>query len=481
MHKRWMYLSTVIGLGSLCLPLQAEDTWLQPYSVTDGGVSNHGFINLSGNPAAPASARSRTQKTADGNETFNSGGSVGIIRAGVGASFGKIDDVFDEADELNDILNEDDLSGDDVAAAENLLLTLEKEGYGDVSANLAVVPFEMASQKSAAVWTVAPLQANAGLGFDFTGADISITSTLNFDESSSGENHACNAFMDTVDNFDACEDQLLEDIENYLLGNGEDYLLSDPECSAALTNGDDDAVLEACSNVFGIDSDAEMEISAAVIGGAQLGYSRQYGDFKRGEFFFGGRVKVLHGTFYTASEKLSGIDDSEEYFEDLRDDYEDNATDDMGLGVDLGVIWNTPYWRAGYTLDNAIRPTFEINDAGTKYRPTRQGKVEISLFPKWRWINASYYQELDRKEDYHGKETRWNALSLGFTSSSVWIPHFRVGRREEEVSGLKYSTLGFSLFRFLHLDIAQSDDEVIVDGDKTPQSFYAVLGLEFNF
>ena len=468
-----------------------------PYSLTDGGASHHGAMNLSGNPAAPASIRWEYSAEAKDNREFDSGFALGIARGGGGYSYGEVDNIVDEIDRVYDDLGNDSISLKDLNATfedvESVLQVTEREGYVNINGYASALPVEVASQGLGGVWSLHP-QFNLDLNTNFTGSSVTCSSVFDVGR----DPVSCAQYVDDDDSdisnctsyilgIDAEPEKLSKCLEDVNDGN---YNITD-ECSKAIS-GDSSvgSVEQECSDIFTLGSDSAINLKVASYMGLGLGYSAQVyqSPGQWGSMFLGIRGEYLGSTLYQARRTHTQVNDEydgevDEMIDDIISDYNDNATTDSGFAVDLGWLWTMKYGRIGLSMQNAIAPEFaytDENNQSQKFQLPQQNTLELSLYPEGRWVHLSYVQELDEAEAFSGEKTQWTSMAVGFTPYFAFA-HARVGRRTEQVSELTYTTFGLSLFSVVHADVAISDQTVEVEGSSSPRSLYGSVSVEFIF
>ena len=462
---------------------------LSPYGLTDGGVSHHGAMNLSGNPAAPASIRWEYDSEANINSrTFASGFALGLARIGGGVSYGEADELYTEADEVYDTLeNNDTISSsqlEDVTAdVENVLRLLQDDGYVNASVYGSVLPLEIASQKLAGVWSIHP-HINLSTNTRFSGTSVDCKSVFDSDFSN------CSDYLNgNGENMSDCSRFILE-----VGGSATDCTTGtvsgdlSQECDDAINNGNSDTIQANCTDIFDLNSDATMHLNIGLFTSLGVGYSTKVYEDSTGSIFLGLRGEYINSNLYTTKVTYTEIvedydNDAEKLAEDIQEDYDSNATADSGFAIDLGALWTTRYARLGVSMENAIAPSFDYKDddgENQTFKLPQQTRVEVSLYPEGRWMHLSYVQDLAEAEAFSGEKTQWRSLSLGFTPYWAFL-HARVGTTEEQVSGVSYITTGVSLFSVVHVDIGRSTEDVTIDGDTQPRSFYAAASVEFIF
>ena len=226
----WVLLRSFLVLAGLIASIPAGAVGLASgtgYGLTDGGISHHGAMNLTGNPAAPASIRWEYQAGSAGNygTQFDSGWALGVGRFSGAVTFGQLDDVYNTADAAFADLGNELATVDLINATEESLLKLEQDGQVEINAYISALALEIASEGLGGVWTLTP-GVNVGLGMSFVGHDVNFTSVF-------GNEHPCTELIygadlteaeggdaDSTNDGDDCVDQLVDDFAN---GNT-DYL-----------------------------------------------------------------------------------------------------------------------------------------------------------------------------------------------------------------------------------------------------------------
>ena len=472
---------------------------LSPYGLTDGGASHHGAMNLSGNPAAPASIRWEYDSEANANNrSFDSGFALGVGRFGGGVNYGEVNEIFTEADGVYDTLeNNATISSTDLANVtadtENVLRSLQEDGYVNASVYGSVLPLEIASQKLAGVWSIHP-HINLSTNTRFSGTSVNCRSTLD-DE---GQFYNCSEYLlGDAEGMAECSKYVLSLADGSSITNNyaQDCLNSidtnNPQnaCEQAIVDAsqsNEDDINSNCN--FDLDSDATMHLNIGLFTTIGVGYSTKVYEDSTGSIFLGMRGKYIGSNLYTTKITYTEIvedydNDVENISDDIQDDYEANAITDSGFAIDLGALWTTRYARLGVSMDNAIAPKFAYKDddgVDQSFELPQQTRVEASLYPEGRWMHLSYVQDLDEAEAFSGEKTQWRTISLGFTPYWAFL-HARVGSSEEQVSGISYLTGGVSLFSVVHVDVGMSTDEVTIDEDEQPRGFYIAGSVEFIF
>ena len=486
-------LAVVLGL---CCYLAAfnlsAEPLLSPAGLSTGGSSaSAGALHLTNNPAAPAAVR----YSINGKRTLNSGFGLGVARAGVGYSYGQVDEIVNELDSLYDTLaNDDDINASDLGSAasdtENLLQTVETEGYITADLSYSFFPAEVSSKKMAGVWTFYP-QINSSGRVDFTGSTVNCKSVFEANYST------CTEYLagDAAD-MHPCSKYILEiDTSSTNLANCEETYDSsavDSACDSAIQNavvsGDSSELFEQCSDIFSLDSDSTVHVKIGIDSGFGVGFANRFYTNRSGDLFFGARVKSIATSLYQNGYDYAQIEDEfdgkvDQIIGDVLENFADDASTDGGWELDLGGIWATRNASAGLTMTNVLGTGFNYTDENgvdQTYNFPQQSTLELALYTApQRLLSLSYARELNEVEDFSGESSQWSTIALNFNARD-WF-NLRLGQRSELVSQLNYTSVGFSLFSAFHLDIASSNETIELDGDEQSRSQYYALALEYMF
>nr|WP_274522477.1 conjugal transfer protein TraF [Halorhodospira halochloris] len=113
-----------------------------------------------------------------------------------------------------------------------------------------------------------------------------------------------------------------------------------------------------------------------------------------------------------------------------------------------------------------------------------QARAEFALHdPGQRFVLAASY-DLNSVRDVSGDEYQWLALSASYRLPWFlsWIPDMRLGYRENQVgSELSYYSAGLTWLGVLNLDAAVSEQTIDHEGDSVPRSAMINLGLQVRF
>jgi len=243
------------------------------------------------------------------------------------------------------------------------------------------------------------------------------------------------------------------------------------------------------------DNDSLLLTRAAKVVEFGTSYSRALTNGDSGTLFFGVRPKVTQIGLTRVTTRLGDLTDAEDTFEDILD--AEFITQNK-MGLDLGVLWQAERYRLGATLVNVGEPEFdfpdidysEISDAEIRddlsstetYTAEHQVKLEASWLSKQqRW---GIYTAFDGNavRDPAGVESQWGSLSTAYSFENIWFNNMRVGvGRNFAGNELSYLSAGFTMFRFLKLDLASTLSETRIDGEELPRGVALSLGFNYDF
>ena len=404
--------------------------------VTYGGVSSPRTVqSISNNPSSPAASGRR-------------GFATGLGAISVSYELGKVDNLIERAEDLEEALDRDNLT---LAEAEALkdefdafLEEVGRDGYFKFS-GAAQLPFTPFSANLPGLGGTLSLQANA-------------------------------------------------------IGTVRGRILDAPIEIVPSGGGD-----------FELQSRTSAYLKGAYGGHLAVGYSAPVWQQDEGRLFVGGRLNYYQMELSKGVIALEDTDDDDDDFGDaLRDDFDRNSAKRSVASVDVGALWVTPRYQAGGYLRNLNEPTMKYPSIGQncleldsgvsqnncftagsfsdrialseKYRMNRQLTVEGSVYTLDRSLSAGFSYDVNATRDIVADEYQWFSLHAAYASESWWVPGVRAGyRSNQKGSGLSYYTAGLTLFRVLNLDAAMATDSVRVDGDKMPRSAMASLSFELYF
>lgn len=242
-----------------------------------------------------------------------------------------------------------------------------------------------------------------------------------------------------------------------------------------------------------------------------LGYSRPLFDAEEGEpqLYVGARVN-LYQIDLSKQVYLLQLMEGRDIEELMRDEYDRNVESSTGVGLDLGVYWQSGRYSAGLTLANINEPSFEFGAVGANCNMlpaatdersnceaaeafTEAGAikgrevhtkhavatVENSFALRNNWLVTAAV-DLAEYSDMVGDQHQWASVATAYYPEG-WLPDMRFGFRRN-LAGEELSTvtagLGFGNFT---LDVEWGLDEVTIDDQNMPRRFSFALGFEERF
>ena len=251
-------------------------------------------------------------------------------------------------------------------------------------------------------------------------------------------------------------------------------------------------------------SDSAVIVKGATMTEISLGYSRSIMKETGGELFAGLRGNYFDIAFTRTAQRIdsSANQDLNTIFDNNSDSAE---TDSSGLGIDLGLLWVSEHYRAGATLKNINKPSFDfgaIDTTGftdplilTELQATNTYEMDPHLRLEGAIFSASqnwvFGVGLDANaiEDAVGQEYQWASASAAYATDSWIIPGIRLGYRSNLAgTELSYTTVGLTLFKSFNLDFALANEKINIEAnDLTSQdgnierSMIVNLGFELTF
>ncbi len=262
-----------------------------------------------------------------------------------------------------------------------------------------------------------------------------------------------------------------------------------------------------------LQTNSAVYLKVGAIAESSLAYSRSLYKNDYGTLYSGVRAK-----YYLAElrKSLTGVSQIEDAQKLLEDELDIAISGEQALGVDLGLMWASDFYRAGATVRNINSPSFSYETVGLNC-DTKTGAVqdscniaksfsgEIDLEEKWvmdpqinlefalynssrNWFMA-VSGDVSPVNDAVGNELQWFTASVGYATRSWLLPGARLGYRKN-LAGSQLSTanVGLSLFKILHLDVAYGLESIKAEGLDLPQTGNTVprilqvnLGIDLLF
>ncbi|MFV8836694.1 conjugal transfer protein TraF [Aquisalimonas sp. APHAB1-3] len=245
--------------------------------------------------------------------------------------------------------------------------------------------------------------------------------------------------------------------------------------------------------------------------GMSVGYGGGVYHASSGSLFVGGRLNYYRMELAKGVIAFEDTDGDDNLADDLEDDFDRNRETQSAVGLDLGAIWTADNYRAGAILRNVNEPEFDYPEIGRNcddpslsdtanrncytaasfgdrislsetYTMDRQLQLEGAVFTHNQDWHVSLAYDVNSSRDPVGDAYQWLSVSTGYAGSGWLLPGFRLGYRENLTgSELSYITGGLTFFRVLNLDAAVATDSVDVDGDEVPRSAQVSASLELYF
>lgn len=445
--------------------------------VTQGG----GIVSTSSNPASGAFDRQYLSADTD---------VAGYWSFGAAIEYGNVDDLFDRIEEASAALDgEGSNSGGGSGGSGTDVGTIDDINNPDLEALI-----DRVADRATKVAAILAFIQTEGYAIAQGGTDLAILingdvagGTLRFDVNG-WVNSSAVGLTEAID-FNA-ETALAELRAAYDLGP------NDPVTTFDLTGGLHVTFDPASRQVSATyDNDSLLLTRAAKVVEFGTSYSRSLVDGDSGRLFLGVRPKLTQIGLTRVTTRLGDLTDAEDTFEDTLD--AEFITQNK-MGLDLGLLWQAERYRLGATLVNVGEPEFDFPDidyseisntqirdelsSTETYTAEHQLKLEASWLSKQqRW---GIYTAFDTTAvvDPAGVESQWGSLSTAYSFENIWFNNMRVGvGRNFAGNELSYLSAGFTMFRFLKLDLASTLSETRIDGEELPRGVAFSLGFNYDF
>ncbi len=263
-------------------------------------------------------------------------------------------------------------------------------------------------------------------------------------------------------------------------------------------------------------TDTSIYVKSGIENKFSFGYGRQvFGSNKRlsklGKFYAGVKLNLIQLELSKQITRLEDLD-GEEVSDVIRDEYDENLKSNTGFGVDIGLVWDAEWYRAGFHIDNLIAPEFSYGKIGVNCESRTENTIERSscelsqrliadgrlkasekhtkntllrvdglLKITDRWFVSSAL-DLAEYDDIVGFENQWFNLAMSYESNDLWVPSARIGYQENLVgTGLSSYTFGFTFFKCVSLDFEWGTETITVDGDSAPRRFGFSIAFAESF
>ena len=269
-----------------------------------------------------------------------------------------------------------------------------------------------------------------------------------------------------------------------------------------------DADLALDQQTLNFVSDTSVYLKSGIEKKLSVGYGRQFFEArtgKHGDLYFGAKLNIVAMDLSKQVIRLQDLDGAE--IDDvINDEYDENLQSSTNVGIDLGVVWDTPYYRTGLSLLNINAPSYDYGAIGENCESRSEASIErnscevtrrfisegrirgrethtseaiarieglMKLNDRWS-INSSL--DLAPYDDFVGFDNQWFHLATSLEGTK-WVPGIRAGL-QKNLSGSEISSflLGFTLFKVVNFDMEVSGESVEIDGDSAPRR----LGFAFS-
>ena len=251
-------------------------------------------------------------------------------------------------------------------------------------------------------------------------------------------------------------------------------------------------------------SDTAIIVKGATMTEISLGYSTPIMKEDDGQLFAGVRGNYFDIAFTRTAQRIDNS--SNQTLNDVFDNNSDSAeTESSGLGIDLGLLWVSKNYRAGATLKNINKPSFDFGAIDTTgftdlailnelqksntYEMKPHVRLEGAVFSESQnWV-FGVGVDANAIEDAVGQEYQWASASAAYATDSWIIPGIRLGYRSNLAgTELSYTTVGLTLFKSINLDFALANEKINIEAnDLTTESgnirrsMIVNLGFELTF
>jgi len=277
-----------------------------------------------------------------------------------------------------------------------------------------------------------------------------------------------------------------------------------------------DAELSLDPVTQGFLTDTSLYLKSGIQKKLSLGYSREvFSDHHfikdKGKLYAGATFSFVDMELSKQVTRIVDLDGAE-VSDVLRDEYDNNLSSSTGFAIDVGLVWDAEWYRAGLTLENLNSPEFDYGDIGTNCNDRPENTIErnscevarsfidqgritatethtqhallrvdglVKITDRWFVSGAMDMAEYD---DFVGFENQWLNIATSYETEGMWVPSARLGY-QKNLTGAELSsfTFGFTFFKSVSLDFEWSPDSVDVDGDSAPRRVGFALGFEEKF
>lgn len=274
----------------------------------------------------------------------------------------------------------------------------------------------------------------------------------------------------------------------------------------------DDIDIIGFNDNFRINTSAALYLKSVGIVSLGLGYSRMSYQNDSGALHTGVKVNINQMNLGKNVLSLAALEDGEDIGDAIQDDYEENANSSVNIGIDVGGLWVSERYTAGFTIKDINEPEYDYGSlisncsgllgisldncfvaqdaiaqgaiAGSEvYVANAQANIEASawLGEQFSWgLHSSI--DLNDKNDPLGDVYQWASIGATARLNNWFVPELRAGY-SKNLAGteLGYYSLGITFFKRAELDIRWADESIDIDGTSAPRSAYISFAIQTKF
>jgi len=218
-----------------------------------------------------------------------------------------------------------------------------------------------------------------------------------------------------------------------------------------------------------------LEFRGASITEVPITYGHAFND----NFSMGANVKWMKAeTFYYRASVFN--DDSEEHFDNAKDNSEESST----AGLDLGALYKTGPFRVGIVARNVNTPSFDYAGPGDyEIDPQVRAGAAVRL---GNWVTLAADVDLTENDTNVSDDYKSRNISLGAEFDLLRFLQLRAGGyknlSESDIGTVYTAGLGVNFYAFqLDAGLAWSEDTAEIDGDDFWEEARGELALSFQF
>lgn len=278
---------------------------------------------------------------------------------------------------------------------------------------------------------------------------------------------------------------------------------------------DDDIDIINVNDSFKINTSAALYLKGSALTSFSVGYSRPVYKLKDGLLHAGVGVNINNYQLSKNVISLAGLEDGEDVGDAIKNDYEQNQTSTTNVGIDLGLLYASKNFTAGFTVKDINEPEYDYGEipldaeacnslsgmsvdncfvaqdavaagkisANEVYVANAQANISASTWigDKVKWgLHTSV--DLNEKNDAIGDQYQWANFGASVKWNNWFIPELRLGYTKNLAgTELGYYSFGVTFFKRAELDIRFSDEQVEIDDSNGPRSAYFSFAIQSKF